>query len=303
MSLEKKALGKGLSALISDNTVIKIQGTDEPSEVRSLNVNSIESNPYQPRKEFGDSELEDLANSIKEHGILQPITVRVIGNKYQLVAGERRLQASKRIGLSQVPCIVRDYSDKESFELALIENVQREDLSPIEEALAYERMQKEFSYTQETISKKIGKSRSHVTNTLRLLTLPDDVKSLIASKKISSGHARSLINSPNISELATKIVNDNLSVREVENYVREQKTPSAEKTGKKRHSRLIKEGAEKHFTKDSDLIEIEKMLSETINMPVQINDTLDGGQVVIKFTTLEQLDWIIERLGNEKLNF
>ncbi len=301
MSAEKKALGKGLSALISDNVTTINTDNSSASEVKLLSINSIEKNPYQPRRVFGEEELQDLANSIKEHGILQPITVRVVGNKYQLIAGERRLQASKKVGLAQVPCIVKSYSDQESFEMALIENIQREDLSPIEEALAYERMTKEFNYTQESIAKKIGKSRSHVTNTLRLLTLPDDVRKLIETKKISSGHARSIINSPNISELATKIVNDNMSVREVENFVREQKSP--EKTGKKRHRTLIREGAEKHCTKDSDLIEIEKMLTETINMPVQINDTLDGGQVVIKFTTLEQLDWLIQRLGNEKLNF
>ena len=303
MSAEKKALGKGLSALISDNRNSEPANNDN-SAIASVHINAIEPNPYQPRKDFDDAELEDLANSIREHGILQPITVRVVGNKYQLVAGERRLQASKRVGLAQVPCIIKNYSDQESFELAIIENIQREDLSPIEEAMAYERMAKEFNYTQEAIAKKMGKSRSHVTNTLRLLTLPEDVKNLIAAKKISPGHARSLINSPNISELATKIVNDNMSVRQVEDYVREKKNPSSSpKQGKKRHSRLVREGAHKYFDKDSDLLEIEKMLTETINMPVSINDTLDGGQVVIQFTTLEQLDWLIQRLGNEKLNF
>jgi len=235
--------------------------------------------------------------------VIQPITVRKLDSgKYQIIAGERRYQASKIAGKKEIPVVVKSCNDTQTFELALIENLQREDLDSIEEAIAYERLIKQFGYTQEQIAKKISKSRTYVTNIMRLLTLPEDVKSLISAGKLTSGHARSIINTPNISELANKIVNDNLSVREVEQHVRDLKgTPK--KSGKKRHSRLIREGAGKHFEKDSDLLEIEKMLSQTINMPVSINDTLDGGQVVIEFKTLPELDWIIERLGNEKLNF
>lgn len=297
---EKKALGKGLSALIADNDT---ETNKENKNMLSLQLSEIEANPHQPRKQFKEEELKELADSIREHGVIQPITVRKVeSGKYQIIAGERRYQASKLANKEQILVVVKTCDDLQTFELALIENLQREDLDPIEEAIAYDKLIKQFSYTQDQIGKKISKSRTYVTNILRLLSLPEDVKSLLSSGKLSSGHARTILNMPNVSELANKIVNDNLSVREVEQHVKKIKgTPK--KPGKKRHSRLIREGAGKHFEKDSDLLEVEKLLSQTIDMPVSINDTLDGGEVVIEFKSLEQLDWIIERLGHEKLNF
>jgi ParB family chromosome partitioning protein len=295
MNSEKRALGKGLSALISEN-VIGIND-DSYQSLIEIDINHIDLNPNQPRKLFDEQEIAELADSIKELGLIQPIIVRKLSShQYQLIAGERRLTACKKAGLSKISAIVHSADSNQSAEIALVENIQRQDLTPLEEATAYDSLIKRFSYTQEALAKKVGKSRSHIANTLRLLNLPEDIKAMINNKKLSAGHARAILNSPNPEELAKKIVNDNLSVRDAENLKKPQKEQN-------RHKNLIQQGAEKHFTKDSDLLEIETMLSQSLGMKVSINDTQQGGQIVIDFDTLEQLDFIIQRLGSDVRNF
>jgi len=311
MSTQKKGLGKGLSALIADTGYSyeeESQSNGGNQKVfKAVHISLITPNPYQPRTEFSKPELEELAESIKEHGILQPVTVRQAGSGYQIIAGERRTQAAKIAGLTEIPVIVKNYTDREAFELAIIENIQREDLNPLEEALAYKRFSKEFDLTQEEIAKRVGKSRAHVANMLRILHLPADVKELIIEGKISAGHAKSLLKAPNIHELANRIVNDNLSVRQLEEQVKLAKglfEEALDKIGNSPKKPSPKPTSEKlSADKDSDMLELEQLLTSATKMPVSINDTLDGGEVVIKFKSLEQLDWIIERLGNENLNF
>lgn len=295
MSKEKKVLGRGISALISQNLSDEsLLYSNENGIVKDINLLEIRPNPLQPRKEFHEHELQELSESIKEHGILQPIIVRKQDNFYQIIAGERRYQAAKLSGIKQIPAVIKEISDKEAFEISLVENIQRESLTAIEEALAYERMIKEFNHTHDSLAKVIGKSRSYITNTIRLLNLPEDVKNLVLERKISAGHARSLVSSTEASKLATNIVNDNWSVRKTEDEIKKRSRPGH------RHQRLIRDGAYKYFEKDSDLLEIEQMLSDELNTKVYINDTPEGGQVVIEFTELVQLDGIIARLGGNK---
>ncbi len=290
MSKEKKVLGRGISALITQNLGYE----PESSSVKNISLLDIRPNPHQPRKDFNEKELRELSESIKDHGILQPIIVRQQGDFYQIIAGERRYQAAKLNDLKQIPAVIRDISDKEAFEIALVENIQRENLTAIEEAKAYEKMIKEFNHTHESLATVIHKSRSYISNTLRLLNLPEEVQNLLLDRKISAGHARSLVNANDAAKLANNIVNDNWSVRKTENEVKRRNRPHH------RHQRLIRDGAYKYFEKDTALLEIEKMLSDELNTKVYINDTPEGGQVVIEFGALEELDGIIARLGGNK---
>jgi ParB family chromosome partitioning protein len=293
MSKEKKVLGRGISALISQNLGYEPE-LESGSSIKILNLGDIQPNPHQPRKDFQEKELKELCESIKEHGILQPIIVRQQGDFYQIIAGERRYQAAKLNDLKQIPAVIKDISDKEAFEIALVENIQRENLTAIEEAQAYERMIKEFNHTHDSLAKVIGKSRSFISNTLRLLSLPEEVKNLVVDGKISAGHARTLVTATDATKLAEKIVNDNWSVRKTEDEIKRRNRPNH------RHQRLIRDGAYKYFEKDSALLEIEQMLSAELNTKVSINDTPEGGQVVIEFGALEELDGIIARLGGNK---
>ena len=227
--MNNKRLGKGLEQLFSneridfDNLEKNIISESTPNDIVEINIDEIRSNPYQPRKTFDEESLNELAESIKEHGVVQPIIVKKSIRGYELVAGERRTKASKIAGIKTIPAIVRDFNDEEMMEIALIENIQRENLNPIEEAIAYDNFIKTTGMTQENIAKKFGKSRSYVTNMLGLLKLPDETKKLVEDGKISSSHARTLskMDDPKmINELANKIVNENINVREIENITK-----------------------------------------------------------------------------------
>ena len=224
---EKNVLGKGLSALLT-STASNLNEANENNieQLQAVKVDLINPNPFQPRYDFNEQELEELKQSIIEFGILQPILVRKIDNQYQIIAGERRWQAAKRVGLKEIPVIIKDIDDTQLFEIAVIENIQRQNLTPIEEALAFEKFIKELNYTQEKLAQRIGKSRSYIANAIRLLQLPEDVKQLIKEKKLSAGHARTIINSKNPSELARKIINENLSVRQAEELVKNEGLPT-----------------------------------------------------------------------------
>lgn len=292
MSKDKKALGKGLSALIADNIIEfhdHAKADSNSNMVINLAIDQISPNPYQPRKFFNESDLNDLCESIKHHGVLQPILIRKSHDEigYELVAGERRWQASIRAGLETIPAVVLDLTNQQMLEYALLENIQRKDLNPIEEAEGYKKLSDEFNYTQEMLASKLGKSRSHIANTLRLLQLPYDIQERVMRGDMSVGHARTLVGKENASELADRIVNEKLNVRQAESLSRT-KDPKTQSSS----------------SKDSDLVEIEDMLSNSLGMKVTITDTHMGGSVAIDFTSLQQLDTIIQRLSNSgSLNF
>ena len=233
-----KALGKGLEQLFSneridfDNFEKDIVATSNPNDIVEINIDEIRSNPYQPRKVFDPVSLQELADSILEHGVVQPIIVKKSVKGYELIAGERRTKASRLAGLKTIPAIIRDFDDQEMMEIALIENIQRENLNPIEEANAYENIINSTNMTQDEIAKKFGKSRSYVTNMLGLLKLPDETKKLVETGKLSMSHARSLSkleDQSEINKLASKIVNDNLNVRDIESIARNINLPKKSK--------------------------------------------------------------------------
>jgi len=234
--MEKNRLGKGLGALIADNNFE--EENIRNGKLKEVFVHHIEANPFQPRQEFDMDDLKDLSQSIKENGVIQPITIRQIKpNQYQLVTGERRWRASRMIGLKKIPAIIKDYNDKQMMETALIENLQREDLNPLEEAQAYQRMIDEFSMTQEEVSQKVGKSRSSVANTVRLLNLSPKVQVFVSRETISMGHARALLSlkKPDLQiKAAEEVIKNNLSVRETEKYINSinNKTNNKEKENK-----------------------------------------------------------------------
>ena len=221
---KRKSLGRGLGALLGDDDLDlndfpgeEKKSSDKPADL--VNINLIKASPFQPRTEFDEEALRALADSVKEKGVLQPLLVRKVGNDYELIAGERRLRASKLAGLSEVPVIVREMTDQEVLEVALVENLLRENLTAIEEAEGLQRLIDEFSHTQEALSKIIGKSRSHIANTLRLLTLPESVQNLVKEGKLSAGQARSLVGLENAEDLAQLIIKKDLNVRQVEELV------------------------------------------------------------------------------------
>lgn len=290
---EKNVLGKGLSALLTSTASNLNEANENNTEqLQAVKVDLINPNPFQPRYDFNEQELEELKQSIVEFGILQPILVRKIDNHYQIIAGERRWQAAKRAGLKEIPVIIKDIDDTQLFEIAVIENIQRQNLTPIEEALAFEKFIKELNYTQEKLARRIGKSRSYIANAIRLLQLPEDVKQLIKERKLSAGHARTIINSKNPSEFARKIINENLSVRQAEELVKN------EGLSTNKGSKFSGE-----FSKDKEIINLQNLLSESLGLKVYINQTIRGGEVVVKFNTLEELDVIIQRIGGSELNF
>lgn len=283
-------LGRGLAALIGDvgeeNEVLSHARTGQ----RKLPIAYLRSNPRNPRKTFAASDLDDLTNSIKEKGIVQPIVVRPTKERdvYEIIAGERRWRASQRAGLHEVPVVMLDVSEREALELAIIENVQRADLDPIEEAGGYQELIDEFSYTQEELAKVIGKSRSHVANTLRLSGLPDSVKQLLREGKLTAGHARAILNAPNVDELAARIATQNLSVREAEALALKEK-------GKTAVSRPRAGKTEK----DADTRALEKMLSDALGLSVNIKIQGSGGKIEVVYKSLDQLDELCRRLQRQ----
>ena len=270
----KKGLGRGLSSLIGE-TKVEIN-------INKLSISDLVSNKFQPRKIFDEESLENLTNSIKEKGIIQPIIVRKSrddNSKYEIIAGERRWLAAQKAGLHEVPVFIIDADDLKSLEFAIIENVQRNDLNAIEEAKGYQRLIDEFSYDQEKVAKFIGKSRSHITNYLRLLTLPEQVLKLIEVKKLSPGHAKILVGLNNAEFVATKIVEKNLSVRQAENFVRIFK---------------IKKQSLK-TSRDVNLESLENSIQEKIGLNVSIkNKKNNTGTLILEYSDLDQLNKIIE---------
>lgn len=289
---KKKGLGRGLSALLGDDRP-NIEGpvTGMGESRQELPLAYLERNPDQPRRTFDQAALDDLASSIREQGILQPILVRKqADNKYQIIAGERRWRAAQQVGLHHVPVIIREVDNERLLELAIIENIQREDLSPIEEGRAYKQLMEEFDHTQDKTSEMVGKSRSHVANLMRLLSLPDDVQKLVDDKALSMGHARALLGADDAVTLAAKIVADGLSVRQTEALVRG-KTPTKEKTNRQGERRATS-------VKDADTIALEKDLTAAIGASVTIDHKPDGnGLVIINYDDLEGLDRICALLG------
>jgi ParB family chromosome partitioning protein len=270
----KKGLGRGLSSLIGETKI--------ETNINKLSISDLRPNKYQPRKLFGEENLEELTNSIKERGIIQPIIVRrsnVDKSTYEIIAGERRWLAAQKAGLHEVPVVITEADDLKSLEFAIIENVQRYDLTAVEEAQGYQRLINDFSYDQEKVAKFIGKSRSHVTNCLRLLALPEEVLKLIEMKKISPGHAKILVGLDNAFFVANKIIAKKLSVRQTENFVKVFK---------------VKKQSFKN-PKDSNLQALESLIIDKIGLNVLIkNKKSNSGSIVFEYKNLDQLNKIIE---------
>jgi ParB family chromosome partitioning protein len=292
---KKRGLGRGLNALFEDEEGVYPQvGPDghTPGRKRDmLAIEFLEPGLSQPRRQFDDKSLDELAGSIKTHGLLQPILVRVDKGRagmYEIIAGERRWRAAQRAQLHEVPVIILELSDIEALQIALIENLQREDLNPVDEARGYQRLLEDFGHTQEELSKALGKSRPHIANMVRLLTLPADVMELLEDGKISSGHARALVTADNPSVLAREVVRKGLNVRQTE-------AMATKVTGKKSSKTVQKTP----MPKDTDTLALEKEVSETLGMRVTI-DTKDGasGTFKVDFGSLDQLDDILARLSN-----
>ena len=274
MNKIKKGLGRGLSSLIGE---VKAE-----AQANQLQVSELVPNKYQPRKIFDEKNLEELTNSIKERGMIQPIIVRKSNDdksKFEIIAGERRWLAAQKAGLHNVPVVITEADDLKSLEFAIVENVQRHDLNPLEEAQGYKRLIDEFSYDQEKVAKFIGKSRSHIANALRILSLPDDVIQLIESKKLTSGHAKILVGLKNSSFVASKIVEKKLSVRQAENFVK-----------------LFKNNKPKSSViKDTNIIALELSISNKIGLNVDIkNNKRNKGKISFEYKDLDQLNKIID---------
>ncbi len=297
-----RKLGRGLSALIGESKSkkeLKPANNANLKIVENIEISKIKAGVYQPRQSFEQIELEELAESIKSNGIIQPIILRKIGSQdqYEIIAGERRFRASQIAGLNEISAIVKKINNHEALELALIENIQREDLSPVDEAEGYRRLINEFSYSQEQISKKVGKSRSHIANLLRLLSLPKSVHQLINNNKISMGHARAIINSQNPERLAQQIVNESLNVREIEDRVRDEKVEDikfAQDYLEDDGTSEIKEPS----IRSQDLIAFEEKLSALLDMNTKIsyNALKNNGKLTIKFNDFAKINQLIQTL-------
>lgn len=309
-------LGRGLSALFGDVAVetpiqpraaattplsaaVGSTGNDIPSSigdsVQHVPVGAIHPLPGQPRRKFDELAISELADSIKIRGVLQPIIVRPApdGDGYQLVAGERRWRATQKAGLHHVPALVRDLDDAATYEIALVENIQRQDLNAIEEASAYRKLIEDFGHNQEALGRLVGKSRSHVANLMRLLDLPESVQIMVGDGELAMGHARALIGVENAAELAERVVKEGLSVRVVEGLVRE---------GKGKAPLAEPEAPVAAPERDADIVAVERHLSELLGIPASIHYVGDGkGTLALKFATLDQLDMICQRLSGEAI--
>ena len=280
-----KALGKGLSSLIPNKLDFDVSNF-RPNYFIEISIDKIIENIDQPRKNFNEEDILELAKSIKLHGVLQPILVKKVENdKYQIIAGERRWRASKIANLKFIPAIVKDTVDKQNVEISLIENIQREDLNPLEEANIYKTLIEEKGYTQENLAEKIGKSRSYIANLIRLLKLPDKFKKLIFEDKLSAGHARLLLNNENPDELVKIIQKNNLSVRQTENIIKNNTKINYNKS-----------------SKDGIVLNLERKISKALSLKTQINLGKKENSIVIKFNNMDELDYLIAMLcENSKL--
>jgi ParB family chromosome partitioning protein len=285
----RSRLGRGLASLIGDmgaetGAATNPTASERVRSQRRVPIEFLRPNPRNPRRDFPAAQLDELATSIKERGMIQPIAVRPVrgaSDAYEIIAGERRWQAAQRAGLHDVPVVVLDVSDAEALELAIVENVQREDLNPLEEAAGYQSLIDEFKYHQDEIAKVVGKSRSHVANTLRLLKLPEFVKSAIRAGQVSAGHARALIGHPEPERLARQIIDRGLNVRQVEALAR---------------SSPGKRQVRQPHRKDADTVAMEKQVSDALGLAVTVDHRGDGGAVHIKYRNLDQLRDIVRRL-------
>ncbi len=285
MNEKPTRLGRGLAALIGDMASIEgARVTESASGSKRLPVDFIIANRANPRRTFDPDQLEELTNSIREKGVMSPLLVRPTHdpNIFELIAGERRWRASQKAGLHDVPVIIREVDDKEALELAIIENVQRADLNPLEEAMGYGQLIEQFDYTQQDLAQVIGKSRSHVANTLRLLRLPEDVRGMLASGTLTAGHARTLITVEDPAGLARQIVDQGLSVREAEALSQQRE--------------VTKKRQEAPAARDADTLALERRLADALGLTVNLNHSERGGKVEIRYRTLEQLDDICARL-------
>jgi ParB family chromosome partitioning protein len=291
--LSRKRLGRGLAALIGE--------IDRPAaaEKRAANADGkvpiefLSPNPKNPRRHFGDVDLTDLAQSIREHGVVQPVVARpspTQAGRYEIIAGERRWRAAQRAGLTEIPIIVRDVNDRTALELAIIENVQRTDLNPVEEALGYQQLIDNHGYTQADLGNVIGKSRSHVANTLRLLKLPDVIRDMLVDGALSAGHARTLVTAQDPAGLAKQIVEEGLSVRQAEALAQMPAGGTPPKT----------KPAQGGSDKDADTLALEKLMTDTIGMIVSIDHKGKGGAIRVSYRSLEQLDELCRRLKDER---
>ena len=284
---KRKSLGRGLGALLGeDSTILRENSETKTVEINNgaekISIDMLYASQFQPRLDFDKEALDALSASIKEKGVLQPLLVRKDGNgKYEIIAGERRFRAAKQAGLSEVPVIIKEIDDKEVLEVALVENLLRENLSAIEEAEGLQRLINEFSHTQEALSEIIGKSRSYIANTLRLLVLPLEIQQMVRNGKITAGHVRPLIGLENAVELARKIVEKGLNVRQVEALVKNNK-----------------KAPEKKVKQNDDIVDIEKNINKKLGLKVKISTAKNGGgKVVLSYTNLAQLDKIIDILS------
>ena len=273
----KKGLGRGLSSLIGETKI--------EAKTNKLSLSDIVPNKFQPRKVFEEDNLQDLTNSIKERGVIQPIIVRKANSdpsKYEIIAGERRWLAARKAGLHDIPVVITEADDLKSLEFAIVENVQRNDLNPLEEAQGYKRLIDEFSYDQDKVSKFIGKSRSYISNSLRLLNLPSDVLDFLENNKISPGHAKILVGLENASFVANKIIENKLSVRQSENFVK-----------------LLKKSKKRKISKDPNIQSLEETISSKIGLNVAIkNNKRNKGTITISFNGSDQLNKLIDVIKN-----
>ena len=288
---KRRSLGRGLDALLGSRAEAESAPADVSRTSQSLPIEFVHPSRFQPRRDFGGEEFEELVISVRENGILQPILVRPDPDKagsYQIVAGERRWRAAQQAQLHEVPVVIRELDDAEALEAALVENLQRKDLSPLEEAEGYRRLMDEFSHTQEQLAQVVGKSRSHVANMLRLLGLPAAVKALLQRGDLTAGHARALLNSTDPEALAQQVVLRELSVRQTE------KLSQAGRTTPRATQKSTP-------PKGADTLALEHELSEELGLSVTIRERARGGEVVIRYATLEQLDEVLGRLGRRSV--
>jgi ParB family chromosome partitioning protein len=281
-------LGRGLSSLlgeVAEETAVSGSGR---AGVQQIPVASIDPHPDQPRREFDDEALAELAASIRARGLIQPIVVRPHAGRYQIVAGERRWRAAQKAQLHEIPVIIREFSDSDAFEVALLENIQRQDLNAIEEAEAYKRLVDEYGHSQETLGRLVHKSRSHVANLMRLLELPARVRHMVAAGELSMGHARALILAPDPAALSDEVVRRGLSVRDTERLAREHKPRAPGGDGQRNVA-------------NADIEALERQLGDILGLKVRISYKRDGGSVALHYSSLDQLDMICQRLSGERI--
>ena len=293
--VSRKRLGRGLAALIGEiDQPIQSQSKPAVSADRTVPIEHVSRNPRNPRRSFDPADLEDLSRSIRQHGIVQPVMVRRAGeDRYEIIAGERRWRAAQMAGLVDIPVIVRDVDDRTALEIAIVENVQRADLNALEEAQGYEQLIAQYGYTQNDLGEVIGKSRSHVANSLRLLKLPDEVRQMLADGALSAGHARAIVSTSDPVRLARKIAEEGLSVRDAEKLAQKDAEQAANPGG------LETKSAGRTDDKDADTLALERSLSDVLGLKVQLAHKGQGGQLRIEYKSLEQLDELCRLLGDK----